>query len=85
MAAEPLTFEQEQAVLAKHAPYITVTEGASGFYAVHVTWNEEHGGFYEPYNTGVGRYQTRQEAEEEAQWWAGDMELPYIAPKESKN
>lgn len=59
--------------------FITVTEGMSGFFAVHMWLNEEEdfGPFWEPYDTGVGRYATREEAEDEAKEWAATygMEL----------
>lgn len=58
--------------------YITVTSGMSGWFAVHVWWNAEEGGFYEPYQTGLGRYATEQEAEIEAQSWAKTEGLPYV-------
>jgi hypothetical protein len=61
----------------KHPPYITVTEGMSGHFAVMVAWNSDLGGFYEPWETGVGRYATKQEAELEAQQWAADEEVEY--------
>src|ERR1043166_7398834 len=48
--------------------YITVTSGMSGFFAVHVWWNPE--GFWEPYQTGIGRYRTSAEAWTEARAWS---------------
>jgi hypothetical protein len=52
--------------------FITTTEGMSGFFAVHYWLNEEEdfGPFWEPYDTGIGRYSTRAEAEVEAIKWA---------------
>jgi hypothetical protein len=50
--------------------YITVTSGMSGWFAVHMGWNSEHGGFWEPWVTGSGRYPDRAGAEEEAKDWA---------------
>ena len=50
---------------AKDFPVISVTRGMSGHFAVHYWWNPEHGGFPEPYNTGIGRYATREEAIED--------------------
>lgn len=59
--------------------FITVTEGMSGFFAVRMWLNEEEdfGPFWEPYETGMGRYATREEAEVEAKEWADQtaMEL----------
>jgi hypothetical protein len=59
--------------------YITVTEGMSGFFAVHMWLNEEEdfGPFWEPYETGMGRYATREEAEVEAKRWAEDWGMEY--------
>lgn len=59
--------------------FITVTEGMSGFFAVHMWYNteDEDFGFWEPYDTGMGRYATREEAEVEARKWAEDMEMEY--------
>ena len=48
----------------ERCPYITVTQGMSGYFAVMVWWNPE--GFEEPYQTGVGRYKTEKEAKIEA-------------------
>jgi hypothetical protein len=42
----------------------------SGWFAVHMGWNSEHGGFWEPWVTGTGRYPDRAGAEEEAREWA---------------
>jgi hypothetical protein len=55
--------------------YITTTSGISGHFAVHVWWNPE--GFWEPYNTGIGRYATNAEAVEEAKAWAESEGLQY--------
>lgn len=61
----------------KHDPFfddktkfVTVTQGMRGWFAVLVWWNTEHGGFWEPLNTGVGSYATPEEAEPEAKGWA---------------
>lgn len=59
--------------------YITVTEGMSGFFAVHIWLNEEEdfGPFWEPYQTGFGRYATREEAVVEAKDWADASGIEY--------
>lgn len=57
--------------------YITVTRGMSGYFAVHMAWNPEQGGFYEPWATGAGRYAEREGAEREAKSWAESDELEY--------
>ena len=58
-------------------PYMTVTQGMSGYFAVLMTWNDEFDGFYEPYQTGVGRYETKEEAEVEAKQWAEEEGVEY--------
>ena len=59
--------------------FITVTEGISGFFAVHMWLNEEEdfGPFWEPYDTGMGRYATREEAMVEALAWADETGMEY--------
>lgn len=59
--------------------FITTTQGMSGFFAVHMWLNEEEdfGAFWEPYDTGMGRYATREEAIIEALQWAEEMEIEY--------
>jgi len=52
-----------------HSDFITVTSGMSGYFAVHMTWDEE-GEFWEPWTTGVGRYRTKDAADNEACNWA---------------
>lgn len=59
--------------------FITTTEGMSGFFAVHMWYNREDGGFWEPYDTGYGRYLTRERAQEEAIEWAQELGLEYRA------
>jgi hypothetical protein len=54
----------------KHPPYITVTQGMAGHFAVMLAWNPDMGGFYEPWVTGVGRYDTPEAAAHEAVTWA---------------
>jgi len=51
------------------SPYITVTEGLSGWFAVHVWWNPDIK-CWEPYDTGVGRYPELGPAVKEAREWA---------------
>lgn len=54
--------------------YITVSHGMGGWFAVLVIWTAE--GFYDVEQTGLGRYETREEAVAEARWWAHDEKLP---------
>jgi hypothetical protein len=57
--------------------FITVTQGMSGYFAVLMWWNPELGGFWEPWQTGCGRYASREQAVAEAKSWARDEELEY--------
>ena len=51
---------------------ITVTFGIRGWFAVHLTWNTEFNGFWEPEQSGVGSYAERDDPEliQEAESWA---------------
>lgn len=55
--------------------YITVYQSFGGWKAVMLCWSPE--GFWEPYQTGVGVYRTKMEAEQEAEHWAADEEIEY--------
>ena len=57
------------------APFITTTQGMKAWFAVHVWWNPE--GFWEPYDTGLGRYLTEEEAIVEARIWATMSGIEY--------
>lgn len=61
----------------KRPSFISVSQGMSGHFAVLMAWNKE--GFYEPWNTGFGRYSTREEAAREAREWAEAEGLEYKA------
>jgi hypothetical protein len=65
----------------KNPPFIAVnaTPAMSGHFATLYAWSEDEelGGFYEPYETGFGRYATWQEAEVEAARWAEEMEIEH--------
>ena len=61
---------------AKQAPFVTVTYGISGWFAVLMAKNKE--GFYEPWNTGIGRYPDRDKAVEEAKAWAQSENLEFV-------
>lgn len=55
--------------------FISVYESISGWKAVQYWWNAEHGGFWEPWQTGIGSYQTYEEAYQEAMDWAESEHL----------
>lgn len=64
-----------------HERWITVTEGGAGWFAVHMWINREDipgQAFPEPWDSGYGRYATREEAEVEARAWAADEGLPFV-------
>ena len=52
-----------------HQPFVTITHGMSGFFAVLMQWNED--GFYEPWNTGFGRYRSYGDAVPLCLWSGG--------------
>ena len=54
--------------MSENKSLVTVGQGMSGWFAALMVWNKE--GFYEPWNTGFGRYKTREEAVAEARDWA---------------
>jgi hypothetical protein len=64
--------------MADTAPYITITKGGAGWFAVYMWWAPEHGGYWEPWQTGIGRYATPAEAEKEGREWADAEELKYV-------
>jgi hypothetical protein len=52
----------------------------SGWFAVEMWYNNEDYddyGFWEPWQTGIGRYATREQAIVEAKQWAEDCEYAY--------
>lgn len=58
--------------------YITISRGIAGWFAVQMWWNTMDGdGFWEPWNTGFGRYATKEEAIEEGKEWAEAEELEF--------
>lgn len=67
-----------------HSPFITTTRGMSGWFAVHIWWNNtgenDLPGFWEPYQTGIGRYETEAEAIKEAKEWAELDGIAYLEP-----
>ncbi len=58
--------------------FITTYQSIGGWKAVHMWWNPDMGGFYEPYNTGMGGYADEKQAIAEAKFWAEADELPYV-------
>lgn len=58
-------------------PYITVSKGMAGFFAVMVT---NVNGFPEPECTGPGRYELQANAIDEGKEWAESEGLPFFSP-----
>ena len=59
------------------ANYITVTSGMAGYFAVMLWWNPDMDGFWEPWDTGFGRYADKAQAISEAKDWATAECLEY--------
>lgn len=62
---------------AKPKNFITTTKGMAWF-AVMYWWNPDMGGFWEPWDTGIGRYADEARAITEAQDWADSEGLEYV-------
>lgn len=56
-------------------PYIDITQGIGGWFCVLLTWNEDNGGFYEPWTTSPARYSHPEAAIDEALVWAQNEEI----------
>lgn len=63
----------------QHKPYVTVTHGMRGYFAVLLMWNDEIPGcgFYEPWNTSDFSYRTAAEAVPDAKAWAEAEDIEY--------
>jgi hypothetical protein len=57
--------------------YITTYLSIGGWKAVMLWWNPDMGGFYEPWDTGLGAYDSQELAAEEAMAWAEDEGIEY--------
>jgi hypothetical protein len=58
-------------------PYVTVTSGMRGFFAVLLMWNPDHGGFWEPWTTSDSSFPTPDGAIEDAKAWADAEDLEF--------
>lgn len=58
--------------------YVTITSGLRGYFAVLIVDDE-------PWITGVGSFKTAAEAVPEAQSWAKNEDVPYVAPSQLKD
>lgn len=59
-------------------PYISISHGMSGYFAVMIWWNPDLGGFEEPYDTGIGRFSTSLKAIQEGQSWAKEQDIDFV-------
>ena len=57
-------------------PYITVIKIGTGYAAAYIFWDKESG-FFDIWQTGVGRYGEREPAECEARDWAYAEEMEF--------
>lgn len=67
--------------------FIIVERLGSGFAAVCYWQNKDEpelGPFWEPWQTGIGRYTNEEEAEEEAMNWAFAEDIKYIPRGEAQ-
>ena len=62
----------------KTKKYITLSEGLRGFYAVMMWWNPDDGGFWEPWISGVGSFDTEDGAIEEGKAWAEAEDIEFV-------
>lgn len=69
-------FLAAQLVLEDKSPYIHVSLLGSGYAAVMMEWQPE--GFWDVFQTGIGRYKTREEAVIEAKIWSETDEVRYV-------
>lgn len=82
---KPVPFDE-----ASKKPFIVAELLGSGWAAVHYWWNDKEDflkpgqGFWEPYNTGIGRYATQAEADEEAKSWAENEGIRHRPPEADK-
>lgn len=58
-------------------PYISVTSGMSGYFAVMIWWNPEMGGFEEPWDTGILRTRRSDMVVQEAKQWAKEEDIDF--------
>lgn len=66
--------------MSEPAPFITYYKAVGGWQTVHLVWNAEDGGFYEPWSTGFGPYDNELDAENEAIDWAANEDVEYRPP-----
>ena len=70
--------QRRNSVTDKPKNFITTYQSIGGWKAVMYWWNPDMGGFWEPWETGFGRYKAEEKAIEEAQSWAEAEGLEYV-------
>lgn len=65
------------------APYVTITHGMRGYFAVLLSWDEECG-FHTPWNSGMSSGAHPREVEAEARDWAEAEECELRLPDYDK-
>ena len=59
-------------------PFITITYGISGYFAILVSWYEdENDGMWDITQSGIGRYEKKEDAEREGREWAEAEEIEF--------
>jgi len=66
---------ESDAITLKPKPYIATASDGALHFAVRMRWNAD--GFYEPSDTGLGRFENRDDAIAEAKAWATEEKLAY--------
>lgn len=64
--------------LCKSTGFVSIYKPIAGWKAIHMWWNPEMGGFWEPYETSPFAFNTEQKAYEFSQQWAEELEIPYV-------
>ncbi len=80
MALLEKTIEQ---VSNSREPYVTITQGMRGVFAVHMWWNAKDGGFWEPMQTGASTFRANRDgralANVDAKRWAEAEGIAYVS------
>lgn len=61
----------------EHEPYVSVTHGMRGWFAVLLQWNSSNGGFYEPWQTHPNSNEDKEGAIHDGQSWAKSEGLEF--------
>ena len=58
--------------------FITTYRPISGWKAIMYWWNDSDNGFWEPWETSPYAFNTQEEANEYAKWWADIEDMLYV-------